>query len=88
MPCFHLVGDPLTVFQSALFFLLNRFAVAYTNISLSDIRKQHINMRSCCLQMSDAIIHITYDYDAAPWVPQRFGEGRRKLKRNETPDSQ
>lgn len=58
-PCFPLIGDSLTVFQFTLFSCLTGFTLAYTNISLSENRKQHIKMRSCCLQkMSDALIHI------------------------------
>lgn len=52
-------------FQSAPFFsCLTGFTLAYTNIALSKIRKQHIKMRSCRLQkeMSDALLHIFSDY--------------------------
>lgn len=34
MPCFSLIGDSLTVFQSTLFSCLTGFTLAYTNISL------------------------------------------------------
>lgn len=47
-----------------LFSCLTGSTLAYTNISLSEIRKQHIKMRSCYFQkeMSGALIHIFYDY--------------------------